>query len=166
MVVRRLLVRLVVPFLIHAATVDEMPGFPGEDFTVFQKLRIVHGAFSANHDIQLIDLFGFFQKSGRVLTSLGVVVIEDDPVAPHDRSCFAGNLDRQSGLTLLTRLTLAATPTLLRATTPTLLRATTSASTAATTTIAVAIPSLMTGALLIIGTSVQFLSPGAIEKQP
>jgi hypothetical protein len=55
---------------------------------------------------------------------------------------------------------LAATSTLLRATTSA------SASTAATTTIAVAIPSLMTGALLIIGTSVQFLSPGAIEKQP
>jgi hypothetical protein len=52
------------------------------------------------------------------------------------------------------------------AATSTLLRATTSApaSTAATTTIAVAIPSLMTGALLIIGTSVQFLSPGAIES--
>jgi hypothetical protein len=144
-------VRLVIPFLIHTATVDEMPGFPGEDFSVFQEFGIIHGAFSANHDIQLIDLFGFFQKSGRVLTSLGVVIIEYDPIAPHNGWRFAGNLDRWCGLTLLARLTLAATPTLLMATSA-------PASTAATTTIAVAIPSLMPGALLIVGTSVQVLS--------
>jgi len=108
-----------------------------------------------------LHLFVFFQKSGRVLTGLGVVIIEDHPVAAHNRRCFAGNFDRGSSLTLLAWLTWTATTTLLMATT-TLLMATTS--TAATTTIAVAIPSLMTGALLIIGTSVQFLSPGAMKS--
>jgi uncharacterized membrane protein YdcZ (DUF606 family) len=79
-------------------------------------------------------------------------------VAPHDRRRFAGDFDRRSSLTLLTWLTGPATTTLLMATT------TAPASTAATTTIAVAIPSLLTGALLIARTSIQFLSPGAMKR--
>jgi hypothetical protein len=137
-----LFVRLVVPLLFHAAAVDQSPGFTRENLAVFEKLGVLHGSLSSNNNIELINLLGFFQKSGRVLASLGMVIIENHSIASHDRWGFTRNFNRLGSFpwrTLLTVATAASSPT------------------ATATTVAVAIP-VMTGALLIIGTSVQIPS--------
>jgi hypothetical protein len=137
---------LVVPFFFHTASMDQMPGFPGKDLPVLEKFRIIHAAFRSNHDIELIKLLGFFLKIGCILTSLGVVIVEHHPIASQDRRSLAGDLDRWRSFSLLALMTLTAA-----------LVATASASTAATATITIAIP-MMTGSLLLIGTSVQISS--------
>jgi hypothetical protein len=114
-----------------------MPGFTGEDFAILKKLGIVHGSFSSDNDIELIDRFGFFQKIGSILARLDMVIIEDNPIASHDRRCFACNLNCLLGFAWRARLTLTAAALLLLRTTSTKTGSTSASATA--TTIAVTI---------------------------